>query len=193
MYLIVGLGNPGARYARNRHNIGFQVVDLVAARHHLSFARGQGNVQLAQGAIGTHKVLLVKPQGYMNTSGEGVRAVLNFYKIEREHLIVVYDDLDLPFGRLRLRPEGSAGGQNGVRSIIHTLGSDLFARLRIGIGRPPGRMDPAAYVLQDFSPEQEKEMAFVRPEAADALEVWLHEGMLAAMNRFNAARSDSND
>lgn len=190
MYLIVGLGNPGARYARNRHNIGFQVVDLVAARHHLSFARGQGHAQVAQGAVAGHKVLLAKPQSYMNSSGEPVRALLNFYKIERERLIVVYDDLDLPVGRLRLRPAGSAGGQNGVRSIIHCLGTDGFARLRIGIGRPPGRMDPAAYVLQDFTAEQEQEMALVRPEAADALEVWVREGMLAAMNRFNAARAD---
>lgn len=188
MYLIVGLGNPGARYARNRHNIGFQIVELLAARHQLSFARGQGKALVAQGAIGGQRLMLAKPQGYMNTSGEAVRALMAFYKIERERLIVVSDDLDLPFGRLRLRPDGGAGGQNGVRSIIQLLGSDLFARLRVGIGRPPGRMDPAAYVLQDFSAEQEGEMAILRQEAADALELWLREGIVPAMDRYNSTR-----
>ena len=190
MHLIVGLGNPGARYVRNRHNVGFQIVELLAARHQLSFARGQGKALVAQGAIAGQRVMLAKPQGYMNASGEAVRALLNFYKLERERLIVVYDDLDLPFGRLRLRPDGSAGGQNGVRSIIHALGDDRFARLRVGIGRPPGRMDPAAYVLQDFSTEQEAEMAILRQEAADALECWLREGIMHAMNRYNGARGE---
>ncbi len=197
--MIVGLGNPGPEYARNRHNIGFQVLDLFAERHGLAFDKFQkrgrlaiGNVRLRTGWSG--RVLLVKPMTYMNASGEAVGPLAGFYKIAADKILVVHDDLDLPLGRLRLRPDGSPGGQKGVASIIRALGTDGFCRLKIGISRPGGQnsgappaMDPADYVLQPFTGEQEKEMALARERAADAIETWLSEGIEAAMNAFNAA------
>lgn len=184
-YLIVGLGNPGKTYAKHRHNVGFQIVDLLARRHGLSFDRKQHQAEVASGVIGTSKVLLAKPQTFMNKSGIAVRSLVNFYKIPLSNLLIVADHLDLEFSKLRLRPAGSSGGQNGIKSIIAELGSPEVPRLMVGIGRPPGRMDPAAYVLQDYSPEQEVEMAIVRQEAADGIELWLKEGMLTAMNKVN--------
>jgi PTH1 family peptidyl-tRNA hydrolase len=189
--MIAGLGNPGLEYARNRHNIGFQVVELFAERHDLRFDKYHKRARLAIGRIvlrdsATLQVLLAKPLTYMNTSGESLGALAAFYRVVPEHILVVHDDLDLPLGRIRLRAGGSSGGQKGVQSIIEHLGTETFPRLRIGIGRPPGQMDPAAYVLQPFSAEQESEMAFVRPRAADAIEVWLTQGIEVAMNQFNS-------
>lgn len=196
--LIVGLGNPGPEYARHRHNVGFQVLDLFAARHGLAFDKFQKRARLAMGQVTlknsaltspsswTGRVLLAKPMTYMNASGEAVAALLAFYKIAPADMLVVSDDLDLPVGRIRLRADGGAGGQKGVASIIRQIGAEAFARLRVGIGRPPGQMDPADYVLRPFSAEQEAEMAFVRQRAADAIEVWLAAGIAAAMNQFNA-------
>jgi PTH1 family peptidyl-tRNA hydrolase len=197
--MIVGLGNPGPEYARHRHNIGFQVVDLFADRHGLNFDKFQkrgrvaiGNVRLRSGWSG--RLMLTKPMTYMNASGEAVGQLAAFYKIAHLNILVVHDDLDLPLGRLRLRPDGSPGGQKGVGSIIKALGTDAFCRLKVGISRPggpnsgaPPAMDPADYVLQPFSAEQEKEMALTRVRAADAIEVWLSDGIEAAMNAFNAA------
>lgn len=188
MPLIVGLGNPGQRYARHRHNVGFQILDLLAARHRLHFDRVQHQAQLASGTIAGQKVLLAKPQTFMNESGRSVAPLVRFYKLPLDEVLVVYDDLDLEQGTLRLRPEGSAGGQNGMKSIIAALGSQGFPRLRVGIGRPPGQMDAAAYVLQEFSAAEEQEMAIVRQEAADAIEGWLREGLIPTMNRFNSKR-----
>lgn len=188
MYLIIGLGNPGKQYAKHRHNVGFQIVDLLAQRHGLKFDRKQQQSEVAAGTIGEYKVLLAKPQTFMNTSGTAVRGLVNFYKVPLEQMIIVVDHLDLAFARLRFRPDGSSGGQNGLKSIMQELGTQVFPRLLVGIGRPPGRMDPAAFVLQDFSAEQETEMAIVRQEAADGVELWMHEGILAAMNRYNAAK-----
>lgn len=185
MHLLIGLGNPGQKYAQNRHNIGFQIIDLLAQRHQLSFDEKKHKARFAKGMIGEHKVILVKPQTYMNDSGHAVRGLVNFYKVPFINLIVVTDDLDLPHGKLRLRPKGGAGGQKGIKSIIQQLGSNDFARLRVGIGRPPGRMEAAAYVLQNFSSEQQTEMAIVRQEAADALEMWLAKGLDLTMNRYN--------
>lgn len=191
--MIVGLGNPGPEYARNRHNVGFQVVELFAERHGLEFTRAQkrarvalGRVSLANGWNG--RVLLVRPLTYMNLSGEAVGPLAAFYKIAPADILVISDDLDLPVGRIRLRSGGGAGGQKGLKSIIQHLHTEEFPRLRIGIGRPPGQMDPADYVLQDFTPDQEAEMAFVRPRAVDAIEVWLAAGIEEAMNRFNSDR-----
>lgn len=185
MFLIPGLGNPGTRYAGNRHNVGFQVLDLLAARHNLRFDRSEHRAVVAHGRIAGQRVLLAKPQTYMNESGRAVGPLARFYKVAPEQIMVVFDDLDLPQGTIRLRPQGGAGGHNGMRSIIEHLATDNFPRLRIGIGRPPGQMDPAAYVLQDFRPEEEAEMTLVRQEAADALELWLREGLPSAMNRYN--------
>jgi PTH1 family peptidyl-tRNA hydrolase len=184
-YLIVGLGNPGKSYANHRHNIGFQVVEILARRHGLKFDRNQQQAEVASGVIGGHKVLLAKPQTFMNRSGVSVRGLVNFYKLPLTNLLVIADHLDLEFAKLRFRPNGSSGGQNGLKSIIAELGTQEFPRLMVGIGRPPGRMDPAAYVLPDYSAEQETEMAIVRQEAADGVELWMKEGLLTAMNKVN--------
>jgi len=151
--LVVGLGNPGPRYAQNRHNIGFQIVDELAGAHGLYFSKSEHKAQTAHGYIGAQRVVLAKPQTWMNDSGRSVGALARFYKIEPADLLVVYDDLDIPLATIRLRASGSSGGHRGVQSIIQHLSTDAFPRLRVGIGRPPGRMDPAAYVLQDFSSE----------------------------------------
>ncbi len=189
--MIVGLGNPGPRYAQNRHNVGFQIVDELAAQHGLSFDKRQFKALIASGRIDGQRVLLVKPQTYMNLSGEAVQPLVSYYKIELEDLMVVFDDMDLPVGVIRLRPFGGAGGHNGMKSIINRLGSNRFPRLRVGIGRPPGRMDPAAYVLQDFSADEESLMVQVRDRAVQALETWLNSGVDAAMNAFNITKSQN--
>jgi len=185
MKMIVGLGNPGSRYEHNRHNVGFQIVDELAAAHDLAFDKRQHKAKIASGWIGEQRVLLVEPQTFMNLSGEAVQPLAAYYKIEPADLIVVFDDLDLPTGKLRLRPFGGAGGHNGMKSIIQRLGSNQFPRLRVGIDRPPGRMAPAAYVLQDFSASEEEIMVQVRDRARRALERWLEAGIDAAMNEFN--------
>jgi peptidyl-tRNA hydrolase, PTH1 family len=188
--MIVGLGNPGARYARNRHNIGFQCVDALARRHRLEIGRVQQRALVGDGWIARQnariKVILVKPMTYMNASGEAVGPLVRYYQVDPADLIVVHDDLDLDAGKLRLRREGSSGGQNGIKSMIQHLGTPEFSRVKIGIGRPPGRMDPAAYVLQDFSSADEEIFGPLRDKVVDALECWLFEGIEAAMNRFNS-------
>lgn len=210
MKLIVGLGNPGKQYEHNRHNVGFQIVDLLAERHGLRFDVKQGKAKAALGSVTvpvgveqvalapepgaplvsrpllqTVRVVLGKPQTFMNLAGPSVAALLRFYKIVPTDLLVIYDELDLPLGTLRLRPAGGAGGHNGIKSIIGALGSGDFSRLRLGIDRPPGRMDPAAYVLQDFSPQQETLIAPARVRAVDACQHWLAYGITAAMNAYN--------
>ena len=193
--MIVGLGNPGPRYTHNRHNVGFQIVDELAQKHDLPFDKRQFKALIASGRIHGQRVLLVKPQTYMNLSGEAVQPLVRYYQVELPDLMVVFDDMDLPLGVIRLRPFGGAGGHNGMKSIIQRLGSNRFPRLRVGIDRPPGRMDPAAYVLQDFSPEEEALMAQVRDRAVRALETWLDAGIDAAMNAFNTSpgRAPSSD
>lgn len=215
MKLIAGLGNPGKQYEKNRHNVGFQIVDLLAGRHSLRFDARQGKAKVALGNIDVQtgvqqspislepdaptvsravfqpqRVVLAKPQTFMNLVGPSVAALLRFYKIALADLLVIYDDLDLPLGALRLRPSGGAGGHNGIKSIIGALGSGDFARLRVGIDRPPGRMDPAAYVLQDFSAAQEEIMIRTRELAADACQHWLAHGIVSAMNAFNMLREE---
>jgi PTH1 family peptidyl-tRNA hydrolase len=184
-YLIVGLGNPGREYVSNRHNVGFQVVDHLAARHGLAFRKLQSKAFVTSGKIAGRSVILAKPQSYMNLSGGPVASLQRFYKVTLDHLLVICDDIDLPVGTLRLRPFGGSGGQNGMKSIIERLGSEVFPRLRIGIGRPPGRMDPAAYVLQDFDRVQLTVIDAAYGRAADAVEAWLIDGIELAMSRFN--------
>jgi PTH1 family peptidyl-tRNA hydrolase len=184
--LVVGLGNPGPKYAQDRHNVGFQVVDALARAHDLAFSREKlARVQTAQGRIGGRSVLLAKPQTFMNRSGQAVARLARWFKIPPQQMLVVYDELDLPLGRLRLRAEGSSGGHNGMRSIIQALGSQDFPRLRFGIGRPPGQMDPADYVLHPFSKEEKEVVAVVLDQAVVAVETWLQEGIVVAMDRFN--------
>ncbi len=186
--LIVGLGNPGREYAGNRHNVGFQIADRVVATQQLSFSKVQHQAMIALGRLHDHRVVIAKPQTYMNDSGRAVSALLNFYKIPRDRLIVIFDDLDLPFGTLRLRSDGGAGGHNGMRSIIGQLGSNQFARLRVGIGRPPGRMDPAAFVLQDFSRDEALELPGVLDRAVKAVETFVVDNITTAMNQFNSSQ-----
>jgi PTH1 family peptidyl-tRNA hydrolase len=184
--LIVGLGNPGREYANNRHNIGFMTADRWAADHAVSFNKIQHHAIIAQGRSGERRVIVAKPQTFMNDSGRAVGALLRFYKVPVEQLLVIFDDLDLPFGVIRVRADGSAGGHNGMRSIIQHLGGNQFARLRIGIGRPPGRMDPAAFVLQDFNRDETAELAALLDRAGQAIDTFLAAGTTAAMNQFNS-------
>jgi PTH1 family peptidyl-tRNA hydrolase len=184
--MIVGLGNPGSEYARHRHNIGFRIVESLARAHQLGFARRKGSkAHVAEGRIGERPVRLVKPQTFMNLSGQAVGRLSRASEVPPAQILVVYDDLDLPLGRLRLRPEGGSGGHKGMRSIVETLGSQAFPRLRVGIDRPPGRMDPADYVLQPFSEADEKLIPEIVERAVSAIECWLEEGIVAAMDQFN--------
>jgi PTH1 family peptidyl-tRNA hydrolase len=185
LYLIVGLGNPGKQYASTRHNVGWMVLDELARRHNLSFDKSEKKALTASGLIGGRKVLLAKPQTYMNLSGEAVRGLVDFYKIDLANLLVISDDLDIPLGTLRLRQSGSAGGQGGLRNIIQHLGTNEFNRVRFGIGRPPGKMNPKDYVLQDFRGDEAILAREVADKAADAVEVWLKDGIEPAMTRFN--------
>jgi PTH1 family peptidyl-tRNA hydrolase len=184
--LIVGLGNPGRKYSRNRHNAGFHCLDCLAQAYGIEFDAKRDKAEVALGRVAGRRVVLAKPQTFMNDSGQAVGALARFFKVTPEDALVVYDDLDLPQGTLRLRPHGSAGGHRGMLSIMQHLGTRDFPRLRVGIGRPPGRMPPKAYVLQDFSADEWSEMVEVYARAVAAVECWIAEGIKEAMNRFNA-------
>ncbi len=171
--LIVGLGNPGTRHRLNRHNIGFQTIDAFAHTHQLAFTRSESSAETAHGTVKEYRIILAKPQTWMNDSGKGVAPLARFYKVAPERILVVYDDLDIPLGTIRFRPDGSSGGHRGVQSIIQHLGTASFPRLRLGIGRPPGQMDPAAYVLQDYSDEEQTEVWEIQRKACDLISDWL--------------------
>jgi peptidyl-tRNA hydrolase, PTH1 family len=183
--LIIGLGNPGRQYRDNRHNIGFSVVDRLAARLEFSFSRVQFRALVADVRFEGRRIYIAKPQTYMNESGQAVSALARFYKISFENLLVIYDDVDLPFGTLRLRPEGGSAGQKGVASIIERLGTKEFPRLRVGVGRPPGRMLAAAYVLQNFSKEDAELLPEILDRAVEASLTFVTEGLESAMNKYN--------
>lgn len=183
--LIVGLGNPGRDYRRNRHNVGFMLLDRLAHDLVLQFTRRQAKALVASGRLGRRKAVLAKPQTYMNLAGESVGRLARFYHVESGDLLVVCDDLDLPLGTLRLRPGGGTAGHNGLRSIVDHLGRQDFARLRIGISRPPGRMEAANYVLQDFDEGDREALEETLDRALQAVRVYAAEGIEAAMTRFN--------
>ncbi|MGQ9598232.1 MAG: aminoacyl-tRNA hydrolase [Anaerolineae bacterium] len=184
--LIIGLGNPGKEHALHRHNVGFMVVDALAQAHGLRFIRkGEARAWVAQGQILDRAVLLAKPQTFMNLSGRAVHRLSQIYRVPPEQILVVCDDLDLPLGRLRLRPAGGSGGHKGLQSILESLGTRSFPRLRVGIDRPPGSMDPADYVLQPFEMDQRPLLLEAIQRAVTAVECWLTEGIAAAMDRFN--------
>jgi peptidyl-tRNA hydrolase, PTH1 family len=186
MYLIVGLGNPGESYARTRHNVGFQCVSYLAERHRLRFDEHRSKSILASGMIAGQKVVLAKPQTFMNGSGEAVGPLARWYKLDpASELLVIYDELDLPAGTIRLKPAGSAGGHNGMKSIIQHLGTQAFPRLRVGIGRPPQGWQVIDYVLGAWSREQAPELPHLYQDVADAVELFIRDGIDAAMNRFN--------
>jgi len=185
MHLIVGLGNPGPQYADNRHNVGFMVVEELARRGRAGAPREKFGAELLEATIGGARLLLCKPQEYMNVSGQAVARVAAFWKIGLAETIVVHDELDVPFDRMKLGAGGGPGGHNGLKSIISALGDPGFARVRVGIGRPaPGR-DPADYVLSDFSRAEAAVLPDVVGRAADAVEAIVKNGLAAAMNRFN--------
>jgi PTH1 family peptidyl-tRNA hydrolase len=186
-YLLIGLGNPGREYQSNRHNFGFMLIDRIAVRLNARGLKVQSKAIVTNGIYQDHKIILAKPQTYMNLSGQSIQGLANFYKLLLENLLVAYDDLDLPFGTIRMRPGGGPGGQKGVASTIAQLGTKDFARLRLGIGRPPGRMDPAAYVLQDFSREETKILSEVLDRAADAALEFVVNGLDKAMNKYNGS------
>jgi PTH1 family peptidyl-tRNA hydrolase len=185
-YLIVGLGNPGKTHQHNRHNVGFMLVDRLAARHDIPLRKVQSKAIVGVGHIRNRPVVLAKPQTFMNLSGDSVGPLLKYYRVEPANLLVVYDELDIPAWTIRLREKGSAGGHNGMRSIIQHAGSD-FPRLRLGIGRPPGRMDPAAYVLQDFSKADQPLLSELLDKAVAAVECYLTDGIDLAMSRYNGS------
>jgi PTH1 family peptidyl-tRNA hydrolase len=182
--LIVGLGNPGRSYAAHRHNVGFRCLDHLARVHGLSFVRDRAKAYVASGRIAALRVLLAKPRTYMNLSGQAVSRLARFYKIASQDILVIYDDLDLPLGVIRLRPEGGSGGHKGVKSIIESLGTQAFPRLRIGIGRPPDE-DAVEYVLSNFTPDEEIAIENACERAVAAVECFLTEGLAAAMNEYN--------
>lgn len=186
LQLIVGLGNPGPQYANTRHNCGFMVVDRLAERWGIPLAlEKQFQGSYGEGFALGGKRRLLKPATYMNRSGEAVRAVLDWYKLDPRSVLVVYDDVDLPLGRLRLRGSGSAGGHNGMKSVIQHLGSEAFPRLRLGVGRPKGNQDMVGHVLGRFEPTEQAVLERVLRAAVEAVECCLQEGLRAAMNRFN--------
>jgi len=185
MKIIVGLGNPGFTYRRTRHNLGFMVANLVAEQRGIRFHRGRWKCAVGEGSIGREKVVLVRPLTFMNASGECVAAVVKHYQSDLRDLLVVCDDVALDLGRLRVRRAGSAGGHNGLRSIIHLLHSQEFARLRLGVGEPPEGMDMMSYVLSPFRRREWPTVHEVLDRAAQAVETWIYYGAEEAMNRFN--------
>jgi peptidyl-tRNA hydrolase, PTH1 family len=187
-WLVVGLGNPGKEYAGNRHNVGFMVADLLAARVGAKFGRSKrAHAEVAEGRLNTTgpKLVLVKPLTYMNLSGAPVVATAQFFKVPVSNVIAVHDELDVPFGQVRAKRGGGEGGHNGLRSMSKSLSSKEYARVRFGIGRPPGRQDPADYVLSDFSGAERKELEFLVDRAADVVEAVVLEGVEWAQNKYH--------
>jgi len=184
-WLVIGLGNPGPEYAGNRHNCGFMVAATTTARIGAGFKRDRSRAVVVAGRLAGYPVTLAKPQTFMNLSGGPVAALRSFYKIPPDQILVIHDDLDLPFETIRLKLGGGDGGHNGLRSVTAALGTRDYLRTRVGIGRPPGRMDPADFVLRDFSAAERKLLPLVLERAADAVEVLLRQGLAAAQNEFH--------
>lgn len=186
VFLVVGLGNPGREYAATRHNIGFRIADHLAKTLGVRFSRQQNHAFIAAGNRGEAKVVMAKPQTYMNLSGQSVAGLLRFYKVPLEHLLVCCDDIDLPFGALRVRASGGSAGQRGMQSILESLSTKEVPRLRFGVGRPPGRMDAADYVLREFNSEEEEALPPIIDTAVQAILTFLDSSLEEAINRYNA-------
>ena len=185
-WLVVGLGNPGPDYAATRHNVGYLVVEELADRARGRFAKHKrAHAQVAEERLQGHRAVLAKPSTYMNESGGPVKSLLDFYKVPMERLVVIHDELDIPFNTLRLKLGGGDNGHNGLRSIRRSTDSGEFYRVRVGVGRPPGRQDPADFVLKPWSSAERKELPLLVSDAADAVEMLLHEGLERAQNRYN--------
>ncbi|MCX7922231.1 MAG: aminoacyl-tRNA hydrolase [Clostridia bacterium] len=185
VFIIAGLGNPGAEYISTRHNIGFEIVDFLADKHGIKISKLKHKALLGDGTIEGRRVILVKPQTFMNLSGESIREIIEWYKVPMENIIIIYDDIDLPLGKIRVRPKGSAGTHNGMRSIIYHTQSDEFPRVRVGIGKPPQGWELANYVLGKFSNDEKKFVHESMINAAEAVAAIVKSGAEAAMNKYN--------
>jgi peptidyl-tRNA hydrolase, PTH1 family len=190
-WLIVGLGNPGAEYAHNRHNVGQMVLDELATRVGGGFKSSKSRAQVLEGrlGIGGPRVVLAKPLSFMNVSGGPVSALAKFFDIDPGHVIAVHDEIDIPFNTVKIKIGGGEGGHNGLRDISKALATKDYLRVRVGVGRPPGRMDTADYVLRDFSSTEKKELPFLLDSAADAVELLVRDGLLAAQQQFHPAKA----
>ena len=190
-WLVVGLGNPGAQYEATRHNVGQMALDVLAARIGAGFGSHRSNARVAEGWLrpGGPKLILAKPNSYMNTSGGPVSSLVSYFGIEPDHVIVLHDELDIPFDTIKLKTGGGHGGHNGIRDVAKALGTPDFPRVRVGIGRPPGRQDPADWVLDPFSSAERAALPVLVSEAADAVELLVGEGLLAAQQKHHAPRA----
>ncbi|MEV1201721.1 aminoacyl-tRNA hydrolase [Microbispora rosea] len=186
-WLVAGLGNPGPEYAGNRHNAGFMVLDELAARVGGRFKAHRSRAEVVEGRLAALPVVLAKPLSFMNLSGGPVKALADFYKVTPDRVIVIHDELDIPYGALRAKIGGGDNGHNGLKSITKSLGTRDYPRIRFGIGRPPGRMDPATFVLRDFATAERKDLPFLVDRAADMVESLMTAGLDATQNRFHAA------
>ncbi len=186
MYIIAGLGNPGREYVGTRHNIGFEVLDAVAAKYDISIKKAKFNALFGEGTINGEKVVLIKPQTYMNLSGDSIREFKAWYKVDDSQIIIIYDDVSLPIGKLRIRPKGSAGGHNGIKSIIYQLKTDEFPRIRVGVGKPENpEYDLADYVLGKFGKKEVEILVPAAVKAAEAVGMIIDEGIEKAMSSYN--------
>lgn len=188
MKLICGLGNPGREYEGHRHNIGFQVAEALLPRAGASLNQEKFQARVGQGSLGGERVLFIEPQTYMNLSGRSVAEAARFYKVAVEDILVIHDELDLPFARLQLKAGGGSGGHNGLKSITSSLGTEAYPRLRFGIGKPQGpnaKERVAGYVLSNFDDGERRQLGDLVAQAADAAELWVRQGLAAAMNRYN--------
>jgi len=185
-WLVVGLGNPGPTYAGNRHNVGAMVVDVLGARVGGTFRSHKARAAVLEGRIGSTRVVLAKPSSFMNESGGPVSGLAQFFKVDVENVLVVHDELDIAYGEIRLKRGGGEGGHNGLRSMTSSLGTKEYLRVRVGIGRPPGRMDAADYVLRDFAAAERKDLGILLEEAADAVDLVIARGLLEAQQQVHA-------
>ena len=193
MFLIVGLGNPGVEYAATRHNIGFDMITYLSDKYNIPVNSREGKALVGKGILAGEKVMLAQPQTYMNLSGESVRALMDYYKIDIENLLVIYDDISLDVGQIRMRGKGSAGGHNGIKSIIQHTGTQEFARIKIGVGQKPEGGDLVKHVLGRFSREEDGMFRDVFALAEEGLLAWLQEDMKSAMNKVNGRRIERNE
>jgi PTH1 family peptidyl-tRNA hydrolase len=192
-YLITGLGNPGRQYKLNRHNIGFMLVNRLAERLDIAFTRMESRALVTKHKFQNRSIILAKPQTFMNLSGQAVGALVKYYKIPLENLLIAYDEVDLPLGVIRLRPSGGSAGQKGMVSIIDRLGSEDFPRLRLGVGRPPGRMNAGSYVLHDFSRQEVEFLPEFLDRGVEAVQTFITQGLVEAMNRYNGPGYEDSD
>ncbi len=184
-YLIVGLGNPGQAYARQRHNVGFMTLDAISRKHNLAFTKHKSKSLIATLRLNNMSVILSKPQTFMNLSGQSVQELVRYYDIQLEKILIIFDDLDLPIGDIRIRKSGGSSGHRGMQSIIKLLGTDTIPRLRLGIGRPPTIVDPKDYVLRPFTEQQKQHIDSLIPKTIEAVESFVADGISTAMSNYN--------